>query len=1324
MKYNGLKRSLSALLVVVMMIGMLPMVEIESHAAWCPECGEQTDGAPYCSECYTCNQCRDMCIECGLCIDCSGSDICEGCSQEEVGDTICVECALEKGQHCSNCDACYFTTGPWCEECGKCDDCVDICQGCTANLGHGILCVECAAEGEGHCPECGGCYFEIQNWCEECMLCAECITICEYCCVEAGMIICADCASAEGMHCPDCNECYGDVNGDFCSECLICLNCAEICSNHDLCIECALAEGSHCLNCEACGEEEVICEECGEMCSGCADDMCDNCNLCSNCVQICPDCGACSNCAEICQNCFEYCSECADLCGDCGMCLVCCGDQANFAGCDCSDWICIDSTDWDEHFDEYHTETESSHNARPASAWSWNLSHHWYDCIYCEEADHYTGLAAHTYDAYDTCTVCGYTEGAKIMIFEQPEADPNLYVPSPDEAYDESNIAHLRVRAKGEGKLTYTWCRRYYVNQELTYKPLAELWEPNEDECFDGPDLYLVAPTDACCDPLYICCIITDEADNEVRTVEVKLQAKHNYQYYALWKDTHEYPLPEASTGMHGHTLQCVGECCDEELTGLRPHVDDDHDRVCDICDYEIKGILITKQPKNVKNVFVSSSDEDYDESNIARFRVEASAESELTYTWCRKLWSGGQMVYEPLTNPGEGEVYDGPELAIVAPEDSCVNEYTYACFITNEEGEEIRTMDVTLSAKHNYQYFKDYQSTRENPYGDARSRWNGHILRCVSNECGKVTRLRAHVDEDNDYCCDICDLQKPIDEVSITVTAPKEGQTPSYTVECEGSTYGAVGSMNNGRYWLESDNGVDNWEIIDNTHKFLAGKHYKFSVDIKTSGNREFPIITYINGTFEYNLWAKVNGNYVKPQKTYNQEPTKYLTLEYSFGECNDSVIENIVIEDVTEPVAGQKPTYTAIVRGSGYYIDTNKNVSYDAYWKNPPEKWPYIKNGIGWYDLTKKDWVYDHETFIPGHEYQINVYLKTEDGYTFYHDKWYDMLFTASVNGTAATGNTTGSSGLTEQIICAPFICQPQELSTVMVYLDAPMGGKKPDYSATAAYPELYHPQTGYGPAESGVIWYDSEGYNMDPNDTFVEGETYKVEIKLVPTQLGGADVCKFAETVAGYINGEQVTERLDWDAVYASEKVVYLYYTFADGAAVPKIFRKQPQSVSVPVEGEPNITWETSFVPKETEIQYWDGQAWDQWDVWEPLGMLDGYDFKNPDQENGNCFMKFRIAAQVNKKTVIYSQVFSIAWGEVLSHSWSGDDCTVTIETVGGGIAAMVVSYEGGKLSKVEYLTVSDPTAIVSGDDVKVFFLDEEQYAPVLEAAILTP
>ena len=59
-----------------------------------------------------------------------------------------------------------------------------------------------------------------------------------------------------------------------------------------------------------------------------------------------------------------------------------------------------------------------------------------------------------------------------------------------------------------------------------------------------------------------------------------------------------------------------------------------------------------------------------------------------------------------------------------------------------------------------------------------------------------------------------------------------------------------------------------------------------------------------------EPSFWAKVNGDYVLPEKTYGMDPTRYVTVSYEFGICNDSVIENIVIENVTTPVAGEKPT------------------------------------------------------------------------------------------------------------------------------------------------------------------------------------------------------------------------------------------------------------------------------------------------------------------------------------------------------------------------------------------------------------------------------
>ncbi|MBE6924948.1 MAG: hypothetical protein E7466_06935 [Ruminococcaceae bacterium] len=1016
-------------------------------------------------------------------------------------------------------------------------------------MGKGLLCVECAAEGEGHCPECGGCYFEIQGWCEECLRCVECIPTCEYCSTEEGAILCVECATDAGMHCPDCSECYGEANGELCEECGICGVCADICSTHELCIVCAIDSGYHCPGCEACGEDEVICEECGEKCSGCANEFCENCNLCDECVQLCPGCGACSQCAEICENCGEYCSECEGICDDCGLCLVCCEDFANFEGCDCSDWVCIENDNWNEHFEESHTVSDSGHSARPSAAWLWDNTYHWHACAYCEDSAHYTSMGKHSY-SNGICTVCGHVKDAKIIIVEQPKDTKNVYVASPDEMYDERNIAHLSVKAVGNSELTYTWCRRYYVGGQITYKPLSELFDPEEGEIFDGPNLSVVVPTDACCNPWYICCIITDEDGNEVRTSEALLQARHDYQYYSCWKEDHEWPLPSASRNKYGHILQCVGECCDEQVTNLRPHVDDNRDEYCDICDYEISGILITKQPKSVKNVYVRSDDEIFDESNIAHFSVEAVGESELTYTWCRGYYSGGRWVYRPLSecwaDPGEGENFDGPNLDIAAPEDACCTTYTFCCFITDEDGNELNTVNVELRAKHNYQYFKDYLSTCERPYEYAKRYPNGHILQCIGTGCEKKTKLRHHVDEDKNYRCDICDYRSVIDLVELTITAPKEGQLPNYAVGCGSTAYWAMGAMNNGRYWYVSDNGVDNWKLIDNTTPFVADKYYKFSVDLCTASGYEF------DRHYSYNskVLVKVNGGSgFFAQKTYNQDLAHYVTVEWVFGICNDSVIENIVIDNVTQPVVGEKPTYSATARGSGYRVDTDRNAYYEEYvGQNAGKKYYYIKNGIGWFDLTEWDWVYENETFIPGHEYQVRVYLKTEDGYTFWHDKWYDMLFTATVNGQSATGNATTSNGLYEQTISATFPCSPATVSAVAVSgIDAPVAGKTPDYTGQVGNATLYS-FAKYGYGNAGFWWYDCEGNALSDQDKFVAGETYSLEIKLTNTMVGQAVASKFQTPVTAKLNGKTV----DSSDVMANSTTVYIYQTYTCNVA----------------------------------------------------------------------------------------------------------------------------------------------------------------------------
>ncbi len=396
-----------------------------------------------------------------------------------------------------------------------------------------------------------------------------------------------------------------------------------------------------------------------------------------------------------------------------------------------------------------------------------------------------------------------------------------------------------------------------------------------------------------------------------------------------------------------------------------------------------------------------------------------------------------------------------------------------------------------------------------------------------------------------------ICPATVPT--VELTVTSPKEGSKPSYTVACGNNTYYAVGGSSNYtdyRKWYMSSDGYDWWEINGN-HTFMSGYYYKLYVDIKTANGYEF----LLDDNLDPYVTATVNGNSAKIKKAYDQDPSNYITVEYSFGECNDSVIENVVIDDVYAPVPGEKPRYTCSLRGNGYYLDVDKSEYYEEFvGVNAGTKYYYIKNGIGWFDMTDFDWVYENETFIPGHEYQVRIYLITEKGVTFWHDKYYDMLFTATVNGNAAEGNTTTNEGLYKQTISSNFTCNPVNTSLIMLKdIATPKAGNTPDYDLTAVHSDYYMPDQSYG--EKGVIWYNADGATMMSDETFVQGKQYKLEIKIIPKKVDGANMCRFVSPVTAYVNGKQVTERLDWDAVYANDNTAYIYYTFTEGAAAPE-------------------------------------------------------------------------------------------------------------------------------------------------------------------------
>ena len=415
-----------------------------------------------------------------------------------------------------------------------------------------------------------------------------------------------------------------------------------------------------------------------------------------------------------------------------------------------------------------------------------------------------------------------------------------------------------------------------------------------------------------------------------------------------------------------------------------------------------------------------------------------------------------------------------------------------------------------------------------------------------INNQSVAVDRKSSHliaVEYDFGECPNI------VPEVDLTVTAPAEGQKPSYTVGCGSNAYYPVGGSGNyteyRKWYMSSDN--DEWWEINANHSFMSGYYYKLVVDIRTNNGYEFPLID--NGTIQPNVSATVNGYYANVIKAYEQDPSRYITVEYNFGECSDSIVEKITVENVKAPVAGEKPNYNYSIRGGGYRMNTAKNAYEDICWKNPPEQWYFIKNGIGWYDLTKNDWVYEHETFIAGHEYQVRVYVRTEDGFEFAHTRDYEPTVTATVNGKTAAPITTGSDCTWYQQVQYTFTCTKKDVSTIMIYgLDAPQGDKIPDREITTAYPELYTVEY--------INWYDSEDNLLFGEDTFRSGERYKVEIKIVPTQIGGVNASQFVSPVKAYIDGQEVTERLNWDAVYARSDAVYVYYTFIKSASAPEI------------------------------------------------------------------------------------------------------------------------------------------------------------------------
>ena len=428
-----------------------------------------------------------------------------------------------------------------------------------------------------------------------------------------------------------------------------------------------------------------------------------------------------------------------------------------------------------------------------------------------------------------------------------------------------------------------------------------------------------------------------------------------------------------------------------------------------------------------------------------------------------------------------------------------------------------------------------------------------------INNKSADVDRLSAHwieVEYDFGTCPNV------VPDVALSVYAPKENNTVSFSIGDNSSAYQAMGAANSAseyREWMVSDTGAaGTYQLMKEGDKFVSGKYYKIVLWVQTANGYEFPVHDD-NGRIMPNVSATVNGYYATVHKAYEQDPSRVIEVEYDFGMCNDETVEQIAVVDVTAPVAGEKPSYTYNILGSGYQMDTAKNAYYDDYMHD--QKLYYIKNGIGWYDVTGGgyEYVYETDTFLPGHEYRCIVYLLTEDGYEFAWDKGEAVpTVTATVNGMRAE-IIEGWTTRWEARVGYTFTCTQPEVNTIALYdLDAPQAGETPDTAVTAADPALYE--------VTSVRWLDEEDSVVNE---FEPGRLYTVEITVDAKDYDGTDGCIFADEVTAHIDGKDVT---GWSnsVTVNNDNTVTIRYQFRKAAPAPEapmgvFITGQPKSVS---------------------------------------------------------------------------------------------------------------------------------------------------------------
>lgn len=353
---------------------------------------------------------------------------------------------------------------------------------------------------------------------------------------------------------------------------------------------------------------------------------------------------------------------------------------------------------------------------------------------------------------------------------------------------------------------------------------------------------------------------------------------------------------------------------------------------------------------------------------------------------------------------------------------------------------------------------------------------------------------------------------EQSISTLDLTVTAPIEGEKPSYD-KIDGRGYysdnGIQGSstriFKNGIAWYKS---ASSYFSPGTTATFEGNKTYTVKINL-------LPKTNYV---FAANVSAKINGKTATVETYDDGSILVYVNLTAS---SNAKTAISKVDLTVVKPVIGKTPTFAK--------VDTTQYFS---------EKYGAVSNcsnGVTWTNEGSGVNITVSNPFKDGTKYKVTYYLTAKDGYKF------DSNTKCTINGSTASVGLIDSTHITVSLSNLVPSDGKKEIASLSINLTAPKEGEKPDYTkidGTGYYSDNDINGTSTKIYKNGIAWYKSASSYVSPGttETFKGGSEYTAKVCLIPK-----DGYKFSKTVTAKINGKTATvESFDDGSINVSVKL----------------------------------------------------------------------------------------------------------------------------------------------------------------------------------------